>query len=63
MAVETGLPDDRAIDYSMAIVRNGGAVSVLLFVSVPGALMVDTSFVALAQRALERLGEMPAYPS
>ena len=47
--------------YDVAILRDGSSISQLIYVSAPGAVMRDTTFVALAERALERLSRMPDY--
>jgi DNA-directed RNA polymerase specialized sigma24 family protein len=59
--LETELPGDQTVDYDMAVLRRGTAVSVILFVSAPRVEMADQDFVKLSRRALERLGEMPPY--
>lgn len=59
--LSTRLPGERTLEYSVAFLRSGTAVSQLLFVSAPGARMTDDQFVALTRRALERLGHLPPY--
>ncbi len=59
--LETELPNNRTVDYSMAIVRRGTGVAMILFVSAPRVKMADDDFVRLSRRALERLREMPPY--
>lgn len=59
--LETALPNDNSIDYNVAVIRNGTALSQIFYVSGPGAEMADRDFVALAERALERLAQLPAY--
>jgi DNA-directed RNA polymerase specialized sigma24 family protein len=59
--LSTRLPGERTIEYSVAFLRSGSAVSQLVFVSAPGARMTDAQFVALAERALQRLPELPPY--
>ncbi|QYJ02532.1 hypothetical protein KUV85_09280 [Nocardioides panacisoli] len=59
--LRTELPDDQVLTYDIAILRDGTSVSALLFVSVPRAQMRDGNFVGLAERALERLDELPGY--
>ena len=60
--LSTRLPNERTLEYSVAFVRSGSAVSQLVFVSAPGARMTDDQFVAITRRALERLPQLPAYP-
>lgn len=55
----TELSDDRSFRYSMAIMRHGTAVSQLGFVQAPGVGMDDGAFASLAERALDRLAELP----
>ena len=57
----TELPGNRSVEYDVAIVRHGGALSQLIYVSAPAARMADPDFVGLARRALERLTQLPAY--
>lgn len=57
----TALPGDRSVAYDVAVVRRGTAVSVLVYVAAPRARIADGDFVALARRALERLGQMEPY--
>lgn len=59
--MSTELSGNRSIEYDVAIVRSGGALSQVIYVSAKGARMRDADFVALAQRALERITELPAY--
>lgn len=59
--LSTALPGDRTIEYDVAVLRQGSAVSVLAYVAAPKAQMANEDFVALAQRALERLARTPAY--
>lgn len=59
--LSTRLPDERTVEYSVAFLRSGSAVSQLVFVSAPGARMSDAQFVALTERALERLPQLPPY--
>jgi DNA-directed RNA polymerase specialized sigma24 family protein len=60
-ALTTRLPGDTTVKYDVAILRDGSSISQLIYVSAPGAVMRDTTFVALAERALERLSRMPGY--
>jgi DNA-directed RNA polymerase specialized sigma24 family protein len=59
----TRLPDDKAIDYDVAILRSGDAISQLTYVAAPAAPMPTEAFVALCRRALDRLAAMPPYGS
>ena len=59
--MSTELSGNRSVEYDVAIVRSGGALSQVIYVSAKGARMQDPDFVALAQRALERISELPAY--
>jgi DNA-directed RNA polymerase specialized sigma24 family protein len=59
--LSTRLPNERTIEYSVAFIRSGSAVSQLVFVSAPGARMSDAQFVALTERALARLPQLPPY--
>lgn len=60
--LSTRLPNERTLEYSVAFLRSGSAVSQLVFISAPGARMTDEQFVAITRRALERLPQLPAYP-
>lgn len=57
--LSTRLPGERTVEYSVAFLRSGSAVSQLVFVSAPGARMTDAQFVTLTRRALERLPQLP----
>ncbi|MGB0099625.1 MAG: hypothetical protein WBP61_05030 [Nocardioides sp.] len=57
--VTSELSDKRSLTISMAILRNGTGVAQLGFVPAPGATMSEGQFEALAQRALQRLEELP----
>ncbi|WP_141012622.1 hypothetical protein [Nocardioides sambongensis] len=59
--METALPDDASVDYDVAVVRVGTAVSELIYIGADDAQITDDDFVALARRAAERLGDMPRY--
>ncbi|UMG93351.1 hypothetical protein [Nocardioides sp. TF02-7] len=43
------------------MVRDGWAVSQLVFVSAPDARMTSAQFVDVTRRALERLASLPPY--
>jgi hypothetical protein len=60
--LSTRLPNERTVEYSVAFLRSGSAVSQLVFVSAPGARMTDDQFVAITKRALQRLPQLPPYP-
>ncbi|MEZ0579456.1 hypothetical protein [Nocardioides sp. MH1] len=60
--LSTRLPGERTVEYSVAFLRSGSSVSQLVFVSAPGARMTDDQFVALTERALQRLPQLPPYP-
>jgi DNA-directed RNA polymerase specialized sigma24 family protein len=59
----TRVTKDKTIEYDVAIMRDKGAVSQVTYVAAKDAPMPADAFVALAQRALERLGTMPSYRS
>ncbi|MCL2543714.1 MAG: hypothetical protein FWE71_14825 [Nocardioidaceae bacterium] len=56
--MSTELSGNRTVEYDVAIVRSGGSLSQLIYVSAPGARMADGDFVDLAKRALERLPQL-----
>ena len=58
--LDIALSDKRSVVFYMAFVRTGTAVAQLGFVPGPDADVADGAFVDLAERALERLGELPA---
>jgi len=57
----TELPREQTVEYGVAVVRSGGALSQLVFISAADARMSDADFVALVERSLTRLGELPKY--
>ncbi|MBD8868633.1 sensor domain-containing protein [Nocardioides donggukensis] len=57
--VTTEVSDQRAVSFDMALVRDGALVSQIGFVPAPGRTMEADRFRALAERALERLQQMP----
>ncbi len=57
--VTTEVSDQRSVRYLMAIMRSGTSVAQLGFVPAPGVEMPAGAFIALAQRALARLDELP----
>ncbi|KQW49914.1 hypothetical protein ASC77_25755 [Nocardioides sp. Root1257] len=58
--VSTEVTDDKTMNFLMGIVRDGTAVAQVGFVPVKGVTIDQDAFTALAQRALDRLGDMPA---
>lgn len=58
LQVEVG--EDRAVEVYMAIMRDGAAVAQLGWVPSSRVTLVDGDFEDLAERALARLGELPA---
>jgi len=59
--LSTALPGDRTVEYDVAVLRHRTAVSVLAYVAAPKARIADADFVALSQRALERLARTAPY--
>lgn len=57
--LSTRLPGERTVEHSVAFLRDRSGVSQLVFVSAPGARMSDEQFVALTERALERMDQLP----
>jgi len=55
----TEISDNESVRYSMAILRSGTSVAQLTFVPSGKATLPDGTFVAVAQRALQRLGRLP----
>lgn len=53
------ISDSRSVEFLMAIVRDRGAVSQIGFTPVQGLTMSRTDFRGLAERALERLSDLP----
>ena len=49
----------RSVRYAMAILRDGARVAQVGFIAGPRADLSDDDVVALARRALDRLGELP----
>lgn len=54
----TELSDDKSLDYSMAIIRHGGVITQVGFIPDGSASMSDQDFIALAQRAQDRLPQL-----
>lgn len=59
--LSTALPGDRTVEYDVAVVRSGTALAVVVYVAAPRARIADDDFVALAERALDRLRAMKPY--
>ncbi|MFC7495169.1 MULTISPECIES: hypothetical protein [unclassified Nocardioides] len=57
--VTTEVSEEKSINFLMGVLRNGTTVGQLGFVPVPGVTIPSERFLALAQRALARLEEMP----
>ena len=53
--VTTEISDQRSVQYLMALVRTGGAVGQIGFVPAEGVTIARDDFVALAERAVQRL--------
>jgi hypothetical protein len=58
--VRTEISDNSSVDYLMGIVRDGGSVAQVGFVPFAHVTMGPDAFVALVQRALDRLPSLPA---
>jgi DNA-directed RNA polymerase specialized sigma24 family protein len=52
--------EKRSVEFRMAILRTGTSVAQIGFVPAGDVRMTDETFVALTERALERLQELPA---
>lgn len=59
--LSTELSDEQRVEYDVAIVRDGTALTELVFISTPDARMAEADFVALVERALARLPEQAPY--
>ncbi len=57
--VTVDVSDARSVQFTMAILRRDSAVAQLTFVPAPRVAMAQPDFLALADRALERLVELP----
>ncbi|NPC99032.1 sigma-70 family RNA polymerase sigma factor [Nocardioides sp. zg-DK7169] len=57
--VTVEIDDNTSVRYLMALARRGGALSQIGFVPAPDVQMSDSTFVALAERSLSRLGRLP----
>ncbi|KQQ43336.1 hypothetical protein [Nocardioides sp. Leaf307] len=58
--VTVDVSDDTSVRFVVALLRRGTAVSQIGFVPGPDATMAGGAFLALAERAAERLAEQPA---
>jgi DNA-directed RNA polymerase specialized sigma24 family protein len=58
-SVTTEVSEKRSVGFRMAILRTGTSVAQIGFVPTDEARMTDATFVALAERALERLPRLP----
>ena len=55
----TEISDVRSVDYLMAVLRNGTAISQLGFIPARGVTMAPGAFIGVAERALVRLDRLP----
>ncbi len=58
--LDVEISDNRTIQFWMAIMRDGNAVSQVGFTPDQGMTMARGDFVAIAERALERLSDLPS---
>ena len=58
----TEVSDDRTLRYLMAVLRDGTSVAQIGFVTAPAARLGDGGFLPIAERALQRLGQLPPPP-
>lgn len=58
--LDVEISDERTINYWMAILRNGNAVSQVGFTPAKGMTMNREDFVAIAERAQRRLANLPS---
>ncbi|WP_310528254.1 hypothetical protein [Nocardioides sp.] len=58
--LDVEISDNRTIQFWMAIMREGNAVSQVGFTPAEGMTMARDDFAALAERALERLSDLPS---
>lgn len=58
--LDVEISDNRTIQFWMAIMRDGNAVSQVGFTPTSGMTMARDDFTAIAERALERLGDLPS---
>ena len=57
--VTVEITDTTSVRYLMALARRGGALSQIGFVPAPQVQMGDGAFIALAERSLKRLEQLP----
>ncbi|MEO9325824.1 hypothetical protein ABFT23_20190 [Nocardioides sp. C4-1] len=57
--LDVKVTDDRSVVFFMAVIRNGTSIAQLGFVPTDDATLADGAFVALAERAQQRLGALP----
>ena len=57
--VTVEITDNASVRYLMALARRGGALSQIGFVPAPSVQMGDGTFIALAERSLQRLELLP----
>jgi DNA-directed RNA polymerase specialized sigma24 family protein len=57
--VSTEINDDQTVEYLMGIVRDGTSITQIGFVPAPEVGFAPGAFLAIVERALARLGEMP----
>lgn len=58
--LDVEISDNRTIQFWMAIMRDGNAVSQVGFTPAAGMTMARDDFTAIAERALERLSDLPS---
>lgn len=57
--VSTEISDDKTVDYLMGVVRDGTSIAQVGFVPAPKVGFAPGAFVAIVERALDRLDAMP----
>ena len=60
--LDVEISDNRTIQFWMAIMRDGNAVSQVGFTPAEGMTMARDDFTVIAERALERLSDLPERP-
>jgi DNA-directed RNA polymerase specialized sigma24 family protein len=58
--VSTEISENKTVDYLMGVVRDGTAIAQIGFVPAPKVGFAPGAFVGIVERALDRLGAMPA---
>jgi hypothetical protein len=58
--VSTEISDHASVEFLMGVARSGRSVAQVGFVPAPGASLPTAAFVAVVERAQERLAAMPA---